>query len=167
MNILLNIFAKGCLWLKTFIIVNWFWFAVLAAVILFWLYIKKVKNAMDKKFQTTLRDDILRALGENVNSCPLVFSASTTDKNFHSPLNNLPADVLRVEYEIKKTEPNKVTRTVAVAFKQEEDVILRQAGRVIAWDDLPSEVRRMFIRENKDSLHFSLFNRNEKESRDE
>jgi hypothetical protein len=69
----------------------------------------------------------------------------------------IPA-LLRIEYEVFKLNSNRVRRTLAIALRKEEGACLKKIMREMPWEDVPSEIRGEFIKQNKSTLVYSLYN---------
>lgn len=147
---------------------NYFWYiGGIAVVVVFivpvlYYYSKRQDRKMTKIFESTIIDDIVSALSSDISS----------DKNelhkiiLNSITNNTPLplslkNLLRIEYQLKKENPDFVSRTVVVAINRDNDIVLKKITREISWDDLPCKIRHSFITEQKDTLFYSLYSSSE------
>ena len=123
------------------------------------------------KFDEMLHDDVLRTL--DPKSETLADGKLKSDETLRAiadaliagqPILNMPSSVLRIEYEVKKITDDKVQLTVITIHQRGNDTVQRKAERIVAWIDMPKKIRARFIKENRDSLWYSLFDRTESES---
>jgi hypothetical protein len=132
-------------------------------VILYFLFGNMARKTTSE-FETTIIDDIVSAIKAEYavsekDLCDLAVGVVATRQCSDPRL----AGLMRIEYEVEKTSANRATRTIAVAIKKQNDIIVKKATRTMTWDDLPGTIRKEFILKNEKVLVYSLFSSNEKE----
>jgi hypothetical protein len=65
-------------------------------------------------------------------------------------------DLLRVDCSLKKLSSTRMSVTLDVAFHKEGKLIITQIVQELPWDDLPSEIRSEFIRNNPEEIHYVI-----------
>jgi hypothetical protein len=137
---------------------------VVAVIIILYFAFGSMERKTTSEFEATLIDDIVTAMkGEYAlpekDLQALVADIIVTRRCSDSRL----ADLLRIEYEVEKTDSSSAIRTMAVAIKRQNDFIVKKAKRPMTWEDLPSAIRKEFILKNENLLVYSLYSDSEKE----
>lgn len=119
---------------------------------------KNTERQLTEMFEETLFEDIAAAIkGEmdiSLDRLRTILSADDRDESISS---NVLSAVTRIEYDLRKTNPHLVCRTVLVAIDQGGTATLRKVSRDYPWEDLPRQVRSKFIMEQKNSFTYLLY----------
>ncbi|MDR2441375.1 MAG: hypothetical protein LBE12_18595 [Planctomycetaceae bacterium] len=113
---------------------------------------------MTEIFQATIIDDIVSGLipGVSLNKNELQTIIHNLIIN-NTPLPLSLKNLLRIEYQLERKNPDIVIRTVIVAVEKEGNVVLKKITSELSWDDLPKKIRHSFITEQKNNLFYSLY----------
>jgi len=137
----------------------------------YWFIFKKGGGGIDKrivaKFKAALRVEIARTLdsegGMGDAGDLKEIAEALVPGDGKEPVRKMPANLMRVDYELNKTNSDSATLHVVSVFKRGGDFYKREAKRDFAWEDLPKKMRYEFIRGGKNALHFNLFDRLKKD----
>ncbi|MDR0703363.1 MAG: hypothetical protein LBF88_00070 [Planctomycetaceae bacterium] len=133
--------------------------AVIICIIIYY-YLKCADKKMTKIFQETIIEDIVSGLISSVslnkNELKTIIHNLIINNN-PLPLSLSLKNLLRIEYQLEKTSPDIVVRTVIIAIEKEGNVVLKKITCELSWDDLPSKIRHSFITEQKSNLFYSLY----------
>lgn len=126
------------------------------------------EKRLSRRFEASLESDLYAALSGELGglgcteAAARAFIASLVAPGASAPMapqaaaSVLPA-LLRVEYELKKTDGKEVRRAVGVQFKRNGELAVRRAERGIPWESLPAQIRHEFIEKSTDTLAYVLY----------
>ena len=125
--------------------------------------LKRILSRAVKAFDRAFRDRVLRDaaawLSGKLDEPAASLSDALTKMADTGEADTLLERLVRVECTIEKRSATTAEVTVAVALREGDDVAVGKIASEVAWVDLPSDVRRKFIRQPDEAQCFDVVER--------
>lgn len=133
----------------------------------FFMYLNKLSKKeeirLEREFEMSLFEDVSLAIKDDVSIPSAKLHDLLASKHIENAFDYSDlSSIARIEYNLSKIDPHRVSRMVLVAVKNGDSVSVKKVTREYPWENLPRSVRSKFIMEQQDSFTHLLYPVNEK-----